>query len=63
MMAPHDPAADVLEACRTDIHELTPETAPCQGVRAVVQYLASLGKRAIAVGRAAVTGEQLDVRR
>jgi hypothetical protein len=62
-MAPHDPAADVLEACRRDLDELTPETAPCKGVRAVVQYLASLGKRAIGVGHATVTVEQLDVRR
>jgi hypothetical protein len=34
-MAPHDPAADVLEACRTDLHVLTPETAPCGGIREV----------------------------
>jgi hypothetical protein len=63
MMAPHDPAADVLEACRTDLHVLTPETAPCGGIRAVVRYLASLGKRAIGVGRATVTVEQLDLSR
>jgi len=63
MMAQHDPAADVLEACRSDLYELTPETTPCKGVRAVVQYLASLGKRAIGVGRATVTVEQLDLRR
>src|SRR6266511_676139 len=62
-MAQHDPAADVLEACRSDLHELTPETAPCKGVRAEVQYLASGGKRAIGVGRATVTVEQLDVSR
>jgi hypothetical protein len=62
-MAPHDPATDVLEACRTDLHVLTPETAPCGGIRAVVRYLAPRGKRAIGVGRATVTVEQLDVRR
>jgi hypothetical protein len=62
-MASHDPAADVLEACRTNLHVLAPETAPCGGIQAVVRYLASLGKRAIGVGRATVTVEQLDVRR
>jgi hypothetical protein len=62
-MAPHDHTVDVLEACRTDLHVLTAETAPCGGIRAVVQYLASLGKRALGVGRATVTMEQLDVRR
>jgi len=58
-MEQHDESADPLDVCRTALHELTPETAPCQGVRAVVQYLASLGKRAIGVGRATVTIEQL----
>jgi hypothetical protein len=61
MMAQCDPAADVLEACRRDLDELTPETVSCQEVRAVVQYLASLWKRAMGVGRATVTVEQLDV--
>lgn len=42
---------------------LTAETAPCGGIRAVVQYLASLGKQALGVGRATVTVEQLDVHR
>ena len=32
-MTPHDPAAEALEACRTDRHGLAPETAPCGGIR------------------------------
>jgi hypothetical protein len=62
-MAIDDHAADALAACRTDLHVLAPETAPCGGMRAVVQYLAALGKRAIGVGRATVTVEQLDLSR
>jgi len=62
-MARNDHAVDFLEACRTDLHVLAPETAPCGGIRAVVQYLAPLGKQAIGVGRATVTVEQLDVSR
>ena len=62
-MASHDPAADVLEACRTDLHGLVPETVLCGGIRAVVRYLASRGTRTMGVGRATVTVAQREVRR
>ena len=49
-MVPHDHTVDFLEACRTDLNELTPETAPCEGGRAVVRYL-SQGGRCVAFPR------------
>ena len=58
-MAPHDPAVDVLEACRTDRHGLAPKTALCIGIPAVVRDLASRGTRVMGVGRITVTVEQL----
>lgn len=40
---------------------LAPETAECEGVLEVVKYIKSIGKRAIGVGRATVTVEQIDL--
>ncbi|MBI4641726.1 MAG: hypothetical protein HY731_13605, partial [Candidatus Tectomicrobia bacterium] len=50
-----------LDDYRVDLNYLTPDNAPCEGMRAVVAYLESQGAKAIGVGRATVTIEQLDL--
>ncbi len=46
-----------------DLNYLTIDDAPCEGIRAVVAYLESIGTKGIGVGRATVTIEQVDLRK
>lgn len=42
---------------------LTPETVECEGILEVMKYIESIGKKAIGVGRATVTVEQIELRK